>query len=305
MFAPNSVPSFHHRSSVFHEVYQRAAVAFKALAGLDENWSVAFLTGSGALALEAAVATATRPITPLFVENVDAEFSRRLADLTFLYGKHGIGTEDVAYVQYETALSEHNNSGWKAAGVTLVDAVSAFPYYLPPEDADILITVSGKQLGAPPGIAIIAAHSRVWSTGFFNQSDQKASYLNLNRLFLYAWSCETPNTPAISVLNDLCEVLERYDRSALIRRVDSRYSALKAEIGEGPMMLPPVYTFKDRLSWQDGWGLYGKKRTQLFLWDDSPKADLIFDALLNKIRSNKNESPCSAFWGDGLSSSIK
>ncbi|MEO0248121.1 MAG: hypothetical protein ABIN58_01005 [candidate division WOR-3 bacterium] len=276
---------------------RRTRKAFLDLAGLPEKeWDVVFMTGSGALALEAVIATAKRSITPLFVDRQEAEFARRLADLTFIYNKHGLNTEDVAYVHYETSISELNASGFKAKGVTLVDCVSSFPYYLPPADADIVVTVSGKQLEAPPGIAIIAIHRRVYETGFFDPEDMTASYLNLNRYVSYASSKnETPNTPAITVLQDLCSRLERFDRSALIQRVDSRYSALKECFGAGPSTAPPVYTFPRKLDCQETLGLYGKNRTQLFLWHSGPQASMDFDNLLRTLWRLDHENPDATF----------
>lgn len=288
MFAPNSKPCFHHRSASFHELVLRSRAAFLRLAGLGEEWEVVFMTGSGALALESVVYTARRCITPLFVQKAASEFSRRLADLTFVHGKHAVGSEDVAYVQYETSTSELNISGWKAKGITIVDCVSSFPYYLPPDDADIIVTVSGKQLEAAPGIAIIAVHPRVYDTNFFFADDQHASYLNLNRHLHYASrKNETPNTPAITVLQDLCTRMEGFDRSALIERVNYRYSALKARFsyfGELPMASPPVYTFPKRLEQHDAFGLYGKNRTQLFLWHAGDLAEAAFEGLLKNLK---------------------
>lgn len=292
MFAPNAVPDYHHRSYIFEMLLACLESAVLDLAELPrDDWDVLFLTGSGALGLEACMWSAMRPVTPLFAERPEQEFGRRLADLTFTHNKHGIGTEDVAFVQYETALSELNTSGWKSKGVTIVDAVSAFPFHPIPFDADIVVTVSGKQLSAPPGIAIVMVHKRCWD-GFLYGGD-RASYLNLSRYRLYKQRQQTPNTPAITVLQDLYAQIRHFDKERHVRTIQERFDAVSEVAGRGPIV-PPVFTFKRKLTGlHEHLGLYGKKTTQLFLWSGSNNG---MDYLLNNLRRYRNENPDPALW---------
>jgi hypothetical protein len=167
-----------------------------------------------------------------------------------------------------------------------VDAVSAFPYYQPPVDADILVTVSGKQLGAQPGVALVAVHNRVWEMDFLKTFHSR-SCLSLQRYRNSRLVWETPFTPALAVLESLDAALDNFDVVALRSAVDSRFAAL-VELGfPSAGQSPPVFTFPRRLSMHDQYELYGKEVTQLFLWDRSPGADQRFDSLLTLLRKEK------------------
>lgn len=293
MFHPNSKPNFHHRGTTFHSLMRNLDSVLHERFEISRDWSLAFITGSGELALEACIASATRAVTPLFPEK---EFGRRLAELTFEHNKHGLGTEDVCYVQYETADSFLNTTGWKAKGITIVDCVSSFPYYDPPSDADVWVTVSGKQLGGSPGIAIVAASNEVLASGFFKQPGIR-SCLNLTRYFQYKLGKEeTPNTPAILVMVELYNSLVGFGGVREYREfVDWRWNRLCEELGKPPYQNPPVYSFRGKIPHDvsERLGLYGKATTQIFLWNGSA---MDFEILLEELKELKHEMPGASFW---------
>lgn len=286
MFAPNPVPGFHHRSASFHKLYRYCQDAFCEVAQLDSReWQVALVTGSGALALEALFYTAA-PRKQFWIsrQRAQEEFGSRLLFYAQLHGAFTKATPiNEAFVQYETSLSEFRSPLLAHSGASLVvaDSVSCFPYALPPPEVDAFVTVSGKLLGAPPGIAFVAARESAWEKDLFDDLDERYSYLNLNRHFVYARRGETPNTPAISLLSPLASALASLHPGRLREKVDARRRALEDATGlwggEGP-----VFTFPRFLPFHEELGLYGKRSTQVFLYSGT---DEEFSTLLEKIHA--------------------
>lgn len=294
MFGPNRIPSFHHRSPQYRALQGRVEQLLRERFNIGPDYGLYFMTGSGTLALEACIASARRPVTPIMFTH--GKFEKRLADFTFVHNKHGIGTEDVAFVHYETSKSILNQSGWKAKGITIVDCISSFPYYPIPFDADVFVTVTGKQLGGVPGIAIIGIHKRCWEyvngEAFYDCANDHESYLNLALWRNAKVRGETPFTPAISVMTSLLWQLERRDYAMQGKKIRSRWDALVALCGGGKEIDPPVYTFPGLLSCHEYYKLYGKEQTQLFLWAGT---DASFQILLNRIKGDLNEGTCPRF----------
>jgi aspartate aminotransferase-like enzyme len=299
MFNPNYKPHFSHRGMSYQHLQAETAHAFRRIAGLDKDWDVLFLTGSGTLGLEAVIASSTRMLSS-FYSHPEAKFAQRISDMLRAYKKTSVLNSDIIYPQYETSLSMFNPAPNRrialANNFTIADSISSFPYYGRPESVDVFVTVSGKQLLGSPGIAIVCVHKRAWDLGLFMRKSTQVSYLNVALWKAAADSTnETPFTPAITVLQDLQKSLLCFDVSAQRKRIQERYSALCEVVGENPDQSPPVFSFKGVLKGPKfkERNLYGRQCSQLFLWSSTDEA---FDDLLTDLKEASDEDIGSCFW---------
>lgn len=289
MFNPNCQPSYHHRCTRAHDVFAELRVLTHRVLGIPRHYELLFLTGSGALGLEAAVWSATTNFNPLFTQS---KFGEQLRRLLRTHNKYYVLSDNVAYVHYETSTSVLNNVE-KVDGFALVDCVSSFPYYDIPDHAGIFVTVSGKQLGAPPGVVIVGVRDDIWNR-YVCVHEDKHSYLNLKRYRLYARNNETPNTPALSTLASLATCLKEIDIQRMRDSVAMRWEILCREFGSPHGMSPPVYTFNGVVPvLHEELELYGKTQTQLFLYWG---IDLEFNQLMDRLRRVRDEIPGTPFW---------
>lgn len=269
MFGPNAetkeviVYNCHHREEAFLRVYRETKKELLALAQLSpDEWEVLLFTGSGTAAIEATILSV---LGIHVVRGRGAEFGRRIANQIGTVASYNPRFE-VRHdwtVQYETAESICNEVNKSEAGLTIVDGVSAFPYYAIPPAADIYITVSSKQLGALPGLALIFVRKTAWSHML---SDSLFFYANLSRYR----SDSPPHTPAMASIFSLHHSLTEGMADALQLRIERRKEHVDevfksaTRIGYGP-----VATFKRDARWDElikRWGLYARGHVQLFLW---------------------------------------
>lgn len=299
MFNPNQKPFFSHRGQNYQHLQLQTTHAFRRIAGLDKDWDVLFLTGSGTLGLEAVIASSTRMLSPFYL-HPDAKFANRIGEMLKAYKRVSVLNGDIIYPQYETSRSMFNTEPGRrialANNFTIADSISSFPYYDRPTNADVFVTVSGKQLLGAPGISIVCVHKRAWDAGLFMRKSTQTSYLNLALWKAAADSLnETPFTPAITVLQDLQQSLLCFDVSALRKRIQERYRALCEVVGEPPDQSPPVFSFKGVLKdpkFQSR-QLYGRQCSQIFLWSSVDEA---FDDLLTDLKEASDEDIGSCFW---------
>lgn len=281
MFGPNPVPGFHHRSAEFHRLMDGINQLFHAKFGYN-GFDLIFMTGSGALALEACIYSSKMLLRPMVTGH---KFSNQLRACAMAHEKDSrtsIGGIPL-WVQYETSrsmLNTHSQGG-------IVDCVSSFPFFLPPTNASAWVTVSGKQLKGPPGLAVIAVHKAAWGD-IFETEMLVQSYLDIGRHYQAMKNCETPNTPAITLLQQFKDALEAFNFAKEHEKVLDRWAILCDMFGEPPGQVPPVYTFNCRVPYaHDYLGLYGDP-TQIFLYSGT---DDDFDKLVSILRRAKNEMP--------------
>ena len=260
MFGPNNNPSIHHREPAFEKLYFDLEDTFKKAFTISDEYNILAITGSGTVALE----TVLNSIKPnIKHEFVDAEFGKRMK----LVNHSEEGNEGIAYPLYETSISRYQDIK-KQGKLKIVDAVSAFPYYDIPDDADIWVTVNSKQIGCNPGLSFIG----IKKSAMEFVKEEEFSYLSLKRYLNYKDQLQTPNTPAIALMQETLEHLKDFDLPAFRRMIDSRRERLeklfgKYSIGDGPVMTiesnPTVNKIKKI------YNLYGKHNTQIFLWSGS------------------------------------
>jgi aspartate aminotransferase-like enzyme len=260
MLGPNVKPNIHHREKQFELLYDDLCNAFKDKFNLPEDIIVLPITGSGTLALE------------ILINSLDIKFKHEFTDEEFGSRLEKInhqekGNEGTAYVHYETSISKLNSIE-KSNGITLLDAVSSFPYYDIPSNVDAWVTVNSKQLGCNPGLSFIIIKKSLLS----KVKPVEFSYLSLQRYLDYGMLNQTPNTPAISLMQETLEKIQTFDIDAFRKKIDKRrkqmHKVFDTNTGDGP-----VYTIEDN-SYNDiknVFGLYGKKNIQIFLWSGTDK----------------------------------
>lgn len=282
---------FHHRCSRFHSLYSSIEESFREKFNVSDAFEIYLIGGSGTLGLETCLWSARHLLVRIY--NTHQEFGNRLLSLWKAHSTGYAGQDKRrlgVYVQYETSISEVF-TGKVEGDAILVDAVSAFPYYPIPDHADLWVTVSGKQLGAFPGVSIVVCHKRLWERGFLDNCVENYSILNLSRYRLFSDRKECPTTPPISVLESLANSLSVFSVDKLREEIDEKRKSIISNLGsaslfdsQGPVVTFPSGYVSDRLI--DLFGLYktGEGKAQTFLWNAT--ADRLA-SFLQEVRREK------------------
>jgi len=283
MFGPNNKPDYHHRGNQFKELYSELERYFLELAKLDSTeWRVFFITGSGTLANEIMMHSVVDKIRV----STNGHFSDRFRDYLTQHDKiqrdavTGSSYNVIGCV-YETSESKYNENVDipRASSVALVlaDCVSSFPYYGIPDNVDMWTTVSGKQLGCNPGISMVVVKKDVFYSGLIKPIED--SYLSLSRYATYADQSQTPNTPAINLMEELLENLKNnFNTRHIHLTIDERRKKIlellppDSVIGEGPVLTLTIDDYRvEGLVFEFDLYNNSSKGPQIFLWsgDDS------------------------------------
>ena len=275
MFGPNCVPSFSHRDRDFGYLYQSTIDLFKKKFGMN-NEIVLLISGSGTLANEIVISSAKLP----FKLQTEGLFSQRLQDTQAVYSNvndsiHGMG------VLYETSSSKLNSSA--VSECTFMDCISAFPYYALPK-IEVCTTVSSKQLGAITGLSMIILRDEN-SLSLFK--DEEHSYLSLKKYYNKGLTGFTPNTPAMTSIQSLHNVLVEFDLYSYTEKILKRrlnvITALTRKgiphFGSGPVITIPRNVLDEETVLK--YNLYTNSGDiQLFLWSGS---DAQYKLFLNNL----------------------
>ena len=244
MFGPNNKPKFHHRGDQFQELYYELEEYFLTLANLDPlEWRVIFITGSGTVANEIMCHSVVPDINVI----THGHFSSRFRNYLDYVGKLTTDSENgQVAVLYETSESNYKKdlitrSSNSKPKIVLADCVSAFPYYDIPDEVDIWTTVSGKQLGCHPGISMVVLKKELVYSGLIKPIEP--SYLSLAKYLDYSDRWQTPNTPAISLMEELVTALQEFDVRKYRKMIDDRREKILEliggqieSVGEGPVL---------------------------------------------------------------------
>jgi aspartate aminotransferase-like enzyme len=175
-----------------------------------------FIQGSGSAAIEAVLSSLSYFSIGIWSDGL---FSRRAKQMAFIYMEDVLPLEekekniqsylDIVYaVQFETSESRYIDLAkvvkrCKESGIiSIVDIVSAYPYYDAP-DADILILSSAKQFRGLPVMGIVAM-----KRGLDLRYKEGAEYLSLRNYQMYAEKGQTPHTSLWPQLYTLRSSLE-------------------------------------------------------------------------------------------------
>lgn len=228
-------PIVHHRTADFVSLFAEAAAGLKWLFGT--TGPVLMLSGSGTLAMEAAVVNVMRRQQKALCI-VGGKFGERWRHLCQAYGLEVVSLEvawgqavdpaavaqaldrdpsiSAVFVQANESSTGVRHPVEAIAALTagrdhvinVVDAVSALGgFSLPMDDAgiDVLLTGSQKALMLPPGQAYIALSEKAWARTA--SADLPRYYLDLVRERKAQAENQTAFTPAISLTAGLVESL--------------------------------------------------------------------------------------------------
>lgn len=243
-------PDMPHRMPAFTAVFRSCVARIKALAGADDAYDVALVTGSGSAANECVLSSVVRPGEEVLLIS-NGSFGERLQDIMDCYGvvtrthKKPWGVPaDLGEV--ERLLKEHPAIGWVAlcwhetgSGMRMpvkdvgelahrygkrvfVDAVSAFAaedIHVLRDHIDVMTSVGNKAVGGVTGVAFVLARgSAVPPLG--PTMPRRNVYLNLQNHL--KWSREhgqTPNTPAVTAMVALEQALKELQDETLPKRI--------------------------------------------------------------------------------------
>ena len=215
--------TFSHRDKDFFELYK--SIESKLLSFSDYYNKVIFAQGSASSAIETVLGSVLKKDNSKILILNNGSFANRSLKVSekYCYDISVVKTVEEALealdnyhythffaVQFETSLSIHNDltkilERCKELYITsIIDSVSAFPYYKIPE-CDFLITSSAKQLGGMPVMGII----------FFNSDKHyylvdNNEYLNLKTYIEYSLKYQTPHTSLIPQFLSLNKELETF-----------------------------------------------------------------------------------------------
>jgi aspartate aminotransferase-like enzyme len=281
MFNPNCVPGYSHRSDEFKALYRGLKELFRDKFSIDNDYEIIFVTGSGTLANEIVISSFTNKWKTIFHGYCiyynhmqyfckDQKFGLRLQSLAEKYNKDDSVCGSVQAVCYETSTGTTIYDDLKSVDskVVFLDCVSSFPYNVLYKKANVFTTVSGKQLGCAPGVAIIAIKTDV--VKYFNIIED--SYLSLNNHLFHAMRNQTPYTPAISLYKDFYNGLKKFDLEKHNSTINERYKLIEGVCGN-KIGSPPVSTFESLPQWiAQKYNLYkGANGYQAFLYCGTDK----------------------------------
>lgn len=259
VLAAMSKPLIDHRGPEFAQLLQRIGGRLQPIFGTQSEPLLLGASGTGGL--EAAVTSLFQPGEKLLAAPIGV-FGRRLVAIAQARGckvdvletawGHALDAgelekrlDSVAHDGYAGLLLTHNETSTGVQNdleaiakvtrgrdlLTVVDSVSglgASPFSMDAWGFDVVVSASQKALGAPPGVAMVAAGKRAWEkmeTGASN------FYFNLLKARDFAHQGQTPWTPPISILYALDVALERYEEegaTAVYWRHQSYARAIRA-----------------------------------------------------------------------------
>lgn len=248
MFSPNCLPDYSHRSPKFRKLYGDLKKIIIDKLEVPNKFNILFISGSGTLANEIVLKSFRENFCFYDTEN---EFGNRLLKTSlnisqsqniFKYNKSG--KYNLAYVNYETSISKHNNIRLKKKeyGFVFSDAISAFPYYKDCYNDDVFTTVSSKILGSAPILSLI----------FYDKNkiemfdDIGYSVLNFMRYVEFDKKKETPNTTNITGMEMLYNRMKKFDLKKVKDTINIRNYELNRFINNRYIIgnNPPVLTIK-------------------------------------------------------------
>lgn len=231
------VPYF--RTSDFSELMLENERLLKSLMGAEEDSRAVFLTGSGTLAMDAAVCNLFTPEDRLLIVN-GGGFGKRFCEIAEVYKipyvsidlecGRALKKEDLQAFENGDFTGFLINMHETSTGVLydmdlvgdfcrkhhlilVVDAISSFladPLDMKAISADIVLTGSQKALAVPPGISMMVLSARAIQR--VNKNTPPCYYLNLKSALKNGERGQTPFTPAVSILlqlnRRLCDITE-------------------------------------------------------------------------------------------------
>jgi len=236
--AAQSAPMIDHRGTEFAEMLREVSSGIASLIGTSRR--VLVLTGSGSVAMEAAIVNVLSPGDRVLAVTIGS-FGDRFAKIAEAFGatvdrmavEWGEAAEPDALrarlagaEPYRAVLLTHNETstgvtnplhelvevvrGAPGTPLTLVDGISglgAMPFEMDAWGIDVVVSASQKAWMASPGIALAALSERAEAAG--ERASMPRFYWDLAEARRWAEKGQTPWTPAVAVLFGLREGVSR------------------------------------------------------------------------------------------------
>ena len=241
MFGPNTTGSFFynlsysHRDKEFKSIFEKLRLQFQIKFNLYD-YDLLFIAGSGTIGIESVISSCNRHVNLL---GASGKFKDRWSQLSRKYEPKESSNSIDMFCQLETSCSK---TFYKTNSI--IDAISSFPYYELPEDTPIFITCPNKQLGAFPGVSIVAVRKDSWS---LIRESEEFSYLNLFLHKKYSENSQTLTTAPTPVFEHLLHCIENLDVVELRNKIDLASELVVNAVGAENIIGQhkcPVITFK-------------------------------------------------------------
>ncbi|MDP6380644.1 MAG: alanine--glyoxylate aminotransferase family protein, partial [Phycisphaerae bacterium] len=220
-------PIFHHRTKQFRDLMKQVTDDLKYLFQTERD--VFTMTGSGTVAMEAAIANCVAPGEKVLCVR-GGKFGERWSEIAVAFGASAVNLD----VEWGTAASpeqiadalekdpeivavaiQHCETSTgtvadvegiaravaRTPAILIVDGITgigALPFYMDRWQADIVVTGSQKALMLPPGLGFIAVSEKAWKRLEGIQSP--TYYANLKAYAKGISKGDTPYTPACTLI---------------------------------------------------------------------------------------------------------
>ena len=245
MFGPNSIfkyttnINYSHREEKFFNLFFETQEKFKYKFNLMD-YDILFIPGSGTVGIESLFFSSINTIN--VIKN-PGKFHDRWSQMAQIYSGRKINlTYPNLYCQLETSLSTFYRKG-----NCFVDCISSVPYLNIPQNTEVFVTASNKQLGSYPGLAIVGVRKDCWRM-FKDDSDM--SYLNLKRYKKYSDTRQSPSTFPIHILDHLNYNLDSFDLDKLRLKINRISEKIINVVGSDNVIGEhncPVITIKKKI----------------------------------------------------------
>ena len=258
MFGPNTYFKdtvdicWSHRDQSFFKLFDQVRELFATKFGL-EGYDIIFIPGSATVGIEATMFSMQYRIK---MAGSNGEFKNRWNQMLKNYPKDSSCPEVEMFCRLETSISEPFYQE-----DSIMDAVSAFPYYDVPKGTKVMCTCLNKQLASYVGLAVVCVKKDQWDHCI---GGDIFSYLNLRRYKDYGDKHQTPNTSPTYIYEHFYKVLKNFNLEQFRERInkvsDLICSAVPEEYIIGAKRCPVITikkeAFKDK-ALAEKFDLYG------------------------------------------------
>lgn len=269
IIAEKGLPIPYFRTEEFSNQMLKMDNDFKQLLGTTSKTRCIYLTASGTGAMEAAVINCFDESDRLLIIN-GGTFGKRFCDICVV---HNIPFDEISLPFGEELTREHlyrfENCGFTGLLVNLdetstgqlynvelladfcqrnhmlfvADAITTFlcdPFEMDAFGIDVAILSSQKGLCLSPGISIIAANEKALETHILKKTP-KTLYLNFKDYISNMERGQTPFTPAVGVLQELCSMvayIRAYGKDRLLSDIEQRAAYFRQQISNLELKIP-------------------------------------------------------------------
>lgn len=244
-----------HRSEEFVKLYRETNERLKPIFGTKED--ILLLPSGGTAALEAAAINTVSPGEEVVVITVGAfgdyfvgicekygfkvhklqkewgeactkeeliEFLKPLSNIKAVFATYNETSTGILnpIAELGEAVRAYTDALFIVDGVSCIGGVVA---EMDKWNVDILVTGSQKAMMLPPGLSLVAVSEKAWKA--IEENKTPAYYLNLLSYRDWHEKGQTPNTPAISIIQGLAAVCDLIEEEGGIEKTAERHTLMK------------------------------------------------------------------------------